>query len=132
MNEIVHIQHAVNEAHKEHREHVALPVHQVEHLLRLFPRMINGMVDLPWTVEPPRHMAVLLARARHLWPGTVDCTDVSPSDWGTVMKLVFRYEGRERWCEVVDCCPDEHVSEVIKETIAWFIKGDECAGPSST
>ncbi len=98
---------------------VAVQAQDLEQLLHMVPRGINGMVDLPWTAEPPLHMLPILARARHMWPGELDCIVCGvETEWDrAAITLVFTL-GAFRWSRVISCCcPDEHVSETIKEAI---------------
>lgn len=103
---------------------VTVDVSDLSQVISMLPRGINGMVDQPWKVQPPKHMRPIMARARHMWPGTVDCVSAELYDEShSSLTLEFEYEGRTWQGTISDCCPDEHMSDLVREATAWFISG---------
>ena len=115
---------ALYAAHAADSNDVTVNASDLSQVLSMLPRGINGMVDLPWKVQPPKHMMPIMARARHMWPGTVDCLAAELYDESrSSLTLEFEYEGRTWQGTVSDCCADEHMSDLIREAIAWFVSG---------
>jgi hypothetical protein len=123
-NNIYEMDRLVQDALAQGKRDITVSALALKTLLDLVPRGINGMVNLPWTEPPPLEMLVILARVRHMWPGEVDCIEShrreDEADTASVV-LEFRLGGR-RWRSscVLSCCPEEHVSDVVREAIAHF------------